>query len=717
MSPDRLRHLALTISLVALLALASTAGAHVERPSYFPDPAPDESVQPAAGGKVPRVRALSTALDRGRPGTTRVVCQPDSLERLEASVRRARASGYEIRPTDRRRLSARSARLLLRVNRRLEEMCRYREIQAAVNDSGNNDRVVVMPGLYTEPTARSRPTHDEACAQYRTNGDKPGEEGNALSYAYQFHCPNDQNLIAVMGREPGTGEDPIPPRENRHGIPNLGPCVRCNLQLEGSGVNADDVVVEAGDPSAGNGGPNGAGFAKDVAIRADRADGFVLRNVTVRHAGEHGIYLIETDGYLLDRFKAFYSRLYGTLTFASDHGRQQNCEGVGHGDSAIYPGGAPETGMQRPVGTSARHNQEVRLCDLHHNLAGYSGTNGNAVHIYDNEIYDNSLGIQTDVATAAGHPGFPGDWMLVEHNRIYSNNFNTYSPDSDVRPAFPFPVGTGMWIAGGNHHTIRENHFYDNWRRGTMVFTVPDALVCGPAAGGNEQAGCSATRNSTSHYNRHYDNLMGVRPSGEADRNGTDFWWDSFPGSRGNCWFRNRGPRPITTSPAPLPDCDDGRDPAMSLGVGNPNEAELASCLLAFETRNFDQSGPCPWVRSPSDPDAGARAAMSRTFAPIAVRRAAPPQPPSSRVPVPLGQASCADWRAASTTGRSGLVQRVRAFAGGVVNDGSRDLGTGGTLPDAVAYRLFESQCAPEYAQSFLLYKLYTHAAGLSGRR
>ena len=42
----------------------------------------------------------------------------------------------------------------------------------------------------------------------------------------------------------------------------------------------------------------------------------------------------------------------------------------------------------------------------------------------------------------------------------------------------PVPVGTGMWIAGGNHNIVRNNHFWDNWRRGTMLFAVPDQLVC-----------------------------------------------------------------------------------------------------------------------------------------------------------------------------------------------------------------------------------------------
>src|SRR5206468_2133286 len=134
---------------------------------------------------------------------------------------------------------------------------------------------------------------------------------------------------------------PPPPQEDRHGIPDLGPCIRCNLQLEGSTPNPEDAVIDSGKVSAGNGGPSGAGSKKDVALKVDRADGFVLKNVTVRHAKEHDVYVLETDGYLLNRVKFFYAGEYGQLTFAADHGLTQNCESAGSGDAAVYPGGAP----------------------------------------------------------------------------------------------------------------------------------------------------------------------------------------------------------------------------------------------------------------------------------------------------------------------------------------------------------------------------------------
>jgi hypothetical protein len=358
---------------------------------------------------------------------------------------------------------------------------------------------------------------------------------------------------------------------------------------------------------------------------------------------------------------------------------------------------------------------------MHHNLAGYSGTNGNAVHVHDNKIYDNSLGIQTDVVTGAGHPGFPGDSAVFEDNHIYSNNFNAYGPDSDVKPAFPFPVGTGLWIAGGNHHKVRGNHFYDNWRRGTMIFAVPDALVCGAGNGGNEQAGCDSRRVSTSHYNQTHDNKMGITPDGKADRNGIDFWWDQFGGTRGNCWYRNyaaEGRTILTSPPGGLPDCDDGKDPASSTGTGNPqNEGELVSCVAAFETRNFDPNGPCPWLRPPTDPDAGGatQSALGPAFnyRPSSRRVAGRTMPVAS---TPLGQMTCFEWNRAAGTQRPELIAKIRGFAGGVVNDGQHDLGTGAVLTFEEAQGLYDTWCANGYAQEFTLVKLYTHAAAFGHR-
>src|SRR4051812_11169940 len=364
------------VVLVSALLMPALASAHVERASYWPDPAPDCSVQPCAGGEVPTARSLASALS---DTTARGVCQPDSVKRAQQSIDKAVSTGYVLRPTlGPQKISAAEGRALMDLNRKLFKLCQFDSIQDAVNQSANNGRVVIMPGLYTEPKARSAPTPDPSCVQYGITNDR-GQTG-ALSYKWQFYCPNDQNLIAVLGRAPGSTDPPNPPSEDRHGIPDLGSCIRCNLQIEGSGIPPDDVVIDAGRVAPGDAAPIGP--AKDVGIRADRADGIVIRNLKVRHAAEHDIYVLESDGFLLDRFKTFYAGEYGVLTFVEDHGLMQNCEAAGNGDSGLYPGAGADSGVQRDTSIypTFRLSQEIRKCDSHHNASGYSGTDGNATH-------------------------------------------------------------------------------------------------------------------------------------------------------------------------------------------------------------------------------------------------------------------------------------------------------------------------------------------------
>ena len=91
------------VAVLAALALPATALAHLERPSYWPDPAPDRSVWPAAGGQVPDVRPLESAVTGRGAGKVRVVCQGrggwKSMGKLIDSIAQARRHGYRLRPS------------------------------------------------------------------------------------------------------------------------------------------------------------------------------------------------------------------------------------------------------------------------------------------------------------------------------------------------------------------------------------------------------------------------------------------------------------------------------------------------------------------------------------------------------------------------------------------------------------------------------------------
>src|SRR5688572_5796908 len=117
--------LLMVVPLLAVLLPSIPAQAHVERPSYWPDPKPDCTISPCAGGEVPTARSLESALDEAPPGETLVVCKDDSMDLLNQAIDKARADGYFIRPTDHRDFSEAEATKLLETNEALFDRCEY----------------------------------------------------------------------------------------------------------------------------------------------------------------------------------------------------------------------------------------------------------------------------------------------------------------------------------------------------------------------------------------------------------------------------------------------------------------------------------------------------------------------------------------------------------------------------------------------------------------
>ncbi|MDX6586389.1 MAG: hypothetical protein QOI31_862 [Solirubrobacterales bacterium] len=653
--------------IIAALALGAVAGptvasAHLERPSYWPDPAVDQAGGEPTGGKVPKARSLGSAITGKGPGQVRVVCKDSSLNLAEGSIAAAHDRGFRLRPSQpKKKLSDQKAQSLLDINRELAQMCSFHSIQTAVDESGNNDRVVIMPGRYTEPKSRKQPTNDPRCADMTQDN---GSGGMAPSYAYQVKCSNDQNLIYVQGRKvPKNDPPPEPPLAEREGIPDLGPCVRCNFQIEGSGAKPTDVIMDAGTnykrktPNSKPGVANDCDFqpecayAKDVVLRVDRADGFVGRNFLTKSSTEHGLYIEETDGYFVDKTKFFWSAEYGNLTFTSDHGLYKNCDAYAAGDAAIYPGAAPETGEGVEdtdfYPDAPRINTVVKKCDMRSSALAYSGSQGNAVRITHNEIYGNTSGVVSDSASASGHPGYPPDSIVIDHNNIYSNNLDSYGEDSPFVNTVGLPIGVGIVWPGVNKSTVHHNHIFDNWLRGTMLFGIPEGLTRGTPEDPSPQGSCPGNPVvMTSCENEYHHNVMGQAPPGfkpspavdkfgnpsslDGDQiNGVDFWWDEFPGNEGNCWHDNEGsdpedPRGSLTADPPigpaegvntplfLPEACAASDPTYPLGIRvAPNAAKEAE-LIACAGLDDPEAGPCPWFETPPEPGTPRAAAAER---------------------------------------------------------------------------------------------------------
>ena len=657
------------IAVLALMALPALAFAHRERPSYWPDPEPEQVGNTTAGGEIPKARSLGSAITGKGPGEVRVVCKgprgKNSLKIAKRAINNASKNGYRLRPSQpKEKVSKARAAQLKRWNKKFAKRCGYHSIQKAVNDSGNNDRIVIMPGRYTEPASRQSAVNDERCNPSLL---QESQNGNLTpSYEYQVTCPNDQNLIHVAGRSVG-GPWPDEPNPDRHGIPEpeLGDCIRCNLQIEGSGVRPENVLLDAGtgydkprNRYARPGGDTPSSechtsdegnpcFGKHVVIRTDRSDGFVGKNFLMRGAREHGFYTEETDGILLDRVKFFWNADYGHLSFTTDHNMIKNCDGFGSGDAVVYPGASPQTGEFRKESfyPEERFNTTIKKCDLHGSAMGYSGSMGNSVRVTQNHFYGNANGLTTDTLSAPGHPGFPADGMQIDNNYFYSNNLDIYTEDPPFEPLVPQPVGTGFFWPGHNNGRFTDNWVFDNWGRGTFLISIPDALAGDPDGQVDSGIHCPSADSgvSTSCANRYSGNHMGEVPpdfrphraitkfgndttllsSPATAPNGVDFWWDEATPNTGNCWFDNTGPdgtRGSLTADPPIGPAAGQSLPGFlpencGTSVGSAaygaKAAMLVACYAQYETDEYD-SASCDWWDTPPRPGSSAARSAQR---------------------------------------------------------------------------------------------------------
>ena len=205
----------------------------------------------------PRERDLPSALRKSAPGDTRVVCEGTapkspkkkikklkkklegkklkkkikklrkryrkklnanpSIKALNASIKDARVNGYKLRASQPPLvLTNHDAKRLRKANVKLLRLCAYHEIQPAVTDSHNNDRVVIMPGLYTEPTSRASADQRPKPAR-STRSPTTAAAPGALSYAYQVALP--QRPEPDRGDRPRDRDRQGPPQPPRAGPP------------------------------------------------------------------------------------------------------------------------------------------------------------------------------------------------------------------------------------------------------------------------------------------------------------------------------------------------------------------------------------------------------------------------------------------------------------------------------------------------------------------
>ncbi|MGP4093272.1 right-handed parallel beta-helix repeat-containing protein [Nonomuraea sp. KM90] len=430
-----------------------------------------------------------------------------------------------------------------------------RHLQEAVDQVDRPGMTIaLLPGLYREEPSQPAPTGD--CANLPARRSDWGYQ--ILSYEQQLQCPHNQNLVAILGKR--------------------------DLQIEGTGAGPLDVIVDAE-------------YRKLNAIRADRADGVYFRNLTAQRTTFNSLYVLETDGFVIDRVLTRWNDEYGFLTFASDHGLYTDCEAYGNGDGGLYPGSSSNLNEGRGHDVP-RYAIEIRRCKSHDNALGYLGTAGDSLWVHDNEFYDNMVGATMD-SLWPSHPGLPQNHARFENNKIYDNNRDYYRHTRDGTCAKPpaergyergvvcsqvgVPPGTGVIVAGGNYNVFAGNQVWGHRRAAFQLFGVPAFI-----RGENDLA----KQADTSDHNRYEGNVFGVGPAGERRPNGLDVWWDGQ--GTGNCWQGDVG----ASSPAVLPVCA-AAAPALSGGSNRllAEPVKLVKLYLCADFSAFEARLPagCDW--------------------------------------------------------------------------------------------------------------------------
>ena len=460
-------------------------------------------------------------------------------------------------------------------NRQLYAECLrsgYRDLQAAVDQvAAAGMTILVLPGTYLEEPSLAR--QSDACYEIQAPRVKLGYQ--ILSYEEQKACPHQQNLVGIFGVK--------------------------DLQIEGTGASPSDVIFDAQ-------------FQKLNVIRGDRTNGLYLRNFTAQRSTFNAVYVLEADGFAVDRVVGRWNTEYGFLSFAADHGLFTKCEAYGNGDSGIYPGGTSD--INRGRGSNVlRYAIEVTGCRSHDNTLGYSGTGGDSVWAHDNE-FDHNMGGASMDSLFPNHPGLPQNHALFEHNLIHSNNSNYYPNVADgtcalpyarqgiekgvVCPAVPVPVGAGILVIGGTYDVFRENWVYDNWRVGFVQVWVPGVVRGDYRWPAQEE---------TSNFDRYLDNHMGSSAGGTSSPNGIDFIWDGQ--GTGSCW---QNAHRVTAEPIAIPGCPAGGQNRL---LADPNKLILFVDCSGYDLGSRSLPAGCDWFSTPTRPGVLAASITTQSAAPV----------------------------------------------------------------------------------------------------
>jgi len=473
----------------------------------------------------------------------------------------------------------------------------FETIQSAVDAAKPGDWILVAPGDYHEQGDRTYPW--------------PGVASGAVYIATpNLHLRGmDRNRVVVDGTKPGAPQCSADPSDQ-----DLGPLDWSGNPLGRNGIEvfkADNVAIE--NLTACNFLDGSDGGGNQIWWNGGYQSGQIGLGPYL------GQYLSATSTYFqsAQQPKAEYgifasnSRGPGLIvhTYASNMA-----------DSSYYIGACPDCNAVLADGHAQNSAQ------------GYSGTNsGGHLVIAYSEWDQNLTGITTNSQNSEGpspqsgkcpdaERGLTGNGLCTYFigNYIHDNN-NPNVPAAGL--AGMTPVGTGMFVSGGQYDTVAWNRVEHNGSWGLLLVPYadlsspsPQSAHCAggvvPQVGDPFPLGLLASIGATCYFddfgNEIYDNFL----SGNGffgNRTNGDLGEISGLNDPGNCWHGNFDPKGVTSSPADLQTTHGTCGiPNQGSGLFGPLGLQLICATQAFgpctETPGYPQTTEVTLLPLPPQP-------------------------------------------------------------------------------------------------------------------
>ena len=323
---------------------------------------------------------------------------------------------------------------------------------------------------------------------------------------------------------------------------------------------------------------------KDV-IRADRADGFFLRNVWVEQGAFNDVDVVETNGFRLSRLVRRTAR-----TTACSRSRPTTASTTTSRPTATATPASTRAPVPRATAsaTASRSATSTPTTTCSATRARRATAPGRTTR----RFHDNNAGISDD-SFASGHPGMPQDCSKWTDNQVFSNNQNFFTNDRDayckntpfekrkrkiVCPQFQVPVGSGFILYGVNSNLIENN-------RDLRQLALRRAAVLGAGLGPRRQRPGPAVRHlQRQPVHRQPDGRRRAAASARPTAS-TSSGTSRASATAGSATWAPGGR--ITSDPATLPQCPDG-----SMFQQSPNPAKFGAEVPCAAWDPRDHAGP-----------------------------------------------------------------------------------------------------------------------------